>query len=98
MTPSTKKIVDRIVSNYRKAGRAMGKAERRNGELQSWMNQSTFDTTADAIQEAYDNGNFDNVPESEVDALMTKYGASDIYHLTASYFNATGKILNVEEG
>ncbi|MCI9054403.1 MAG: hypothetical protein HFJ87_04575 [Muribaculaceae bacterium] len=96
MKPSTKKVVEHIVDNYRKAGKAMGRTEERNGQLASWMTKDTFDDTADKIQGAYDAGDFDNVPESEVDALMDKYGASDIYHLTASYFNATGKILNIE--
>lgn len=93
--PSTEKIVKYLVDSYRKAGRAMGKAERRGGELSSWMNQSSFDDTADKIEAAYDRGEIDNVDESQLDALYSKYGDSDIYHLVASYFNSTGHILNV---
>lgn len=93
--PTTEKIVKYIVDSYRKAGRAMGKSERRNGQLSSWMNQNTFDETADRIEAAYDRGEIDNVDESQLDDLYKKYGDSDIYHLAASYFNKTGRILNV---
>lgn len=96
MKPSTKKVVEKLVDNYRKAGKAMGRTERKVGELSSWMDQSTFDNTADKIQAAYDAGEIDTVPEADLDKLMDQYGATDIYHLTASYFNATGKILSVE--
>lgn len=92
--PSTEKIVSRVVKNYRSAGKALAHAESHEGTI-SWMNQDTFDDTADAIQGAYDSHNFADVPASEVDGLMEKYGATDIYHLFASYFNATGKILNI---
>lgn len=92
-----KKIVDHIVNSYRKAGRALEKGRRRNGgDMSSWMDQDVFDKDADAIQAAYDEGKFDDVEASQVDALMEKYSASDVYHLVASYFNATGKILNIQ--
>lgn len=93
----TKKVVDHVVDSYRKAGKAMAKAERRNDDLSSWMNQDVFDQDADAILDAYNAGKFDNVDASQLDSLMDKFGAADIYHLMASYFNATGKILNVTE-
>lgn len=97
MKNKTQKVVEKVVDSYRKAGKLMAKAERNNMELNSWMNQDTFDDTADAIEAAYNAGNFDNIPESELDELMEKYGATDIYHLLASYFNKTGKIINVEQ-
>ncbi len=97
MKYDTKKIVSHIVDSYRKAGHALEKAERHNGgEISSWMDQDVFDRDADAIQTAYDEGKFDDVDASQVDSLMEKYGASDVYHLVASYFNATGKILNIQ--
>lgn len=74
----------------------MAKAERHGAEMASWMDEDTFDQDADAIEKAYNDGNFENVAQSDVDSLMEKYGASDIYHLVASYFNATGKILNIQ--
>ena len=97
MKNKTQKVVEKVVDSYRKAGKLMAKAERNNMELNSWMNQDTFDDTADAIEAAYNAGKFDNIPESELDELMEKYGATDIYHLLASYFNKTGKIINVEQ-
>lgn len=97
MKLTTQKIVEHVVDSYRKAGKAMAKAERRGAEMFSWMDQDTFDQDADAIQQAYADGKFENVKESDLDALMDKYGAADVYHLVASYFNATGKILNIEE-
>lgn len=98
MKYNTQKIVDHIVDSYRKAAKAMEKAERHNGgEISSWMDQDVFDNDADAIQSAYDEGKFDDVDVSQLDSLMEKYGASDVYHLVASYFNATGKILNIKE-
>ncbi len=98
MKPSTEKIVRHIVDNYRRAGHAIDKAEeRRNSvEYQSWMSPESFESDAEAIETAYRNGEFENVKEADVDRLMEQYSAPDIYHLTASYFNATGKILNVE--
>lgn len=96
MKPSTEKVVARIVDDYRSAGRTIAKAQRRRAQQMDMMDSDTFDADADAIQAAYDQGKFDTVPESELPSMMEKYGATDIYHLTASYFNATGKILNVE--
>lgn len=93
----TKKIVDHVVDSYRAAGKALEKAERHNpDDMSSWMNQDVFDEDADAILNAYNEGKFDDVDASQLDSLMEKFGASDIYHLMASYFNATGKILNVK--
>lgn len=94
---NTKKIVEHIVDSYRKAGKAMAKAQSHGGDMSSWMDQDTFDNDADAVEQAYKEGKFENVPASDVDSLMDKYGASDVYHLVASYFNATGKILNIQE-
>lgn len=96
--PSTQKIVDRIVKSYRQAGRAVSKAARRNdGQMSSWMTQNTFDRTADSIEAAYENGQFENVSdENRLNSLFEKFGAGDIYHLVASYFNSTGKILNLQ--
>ncbi len=96
MRPSTEKVVRRIVDDYRKAGREVAKAEFRHDEKMDLMSPDTFEADADAIETAYEQGKFDTVQESALDGLMEKYGATDIYHLTASYFNATGKILNVE--
>lgn len=97
MTPSTEKIVKHIVDNYRRAGRAIDKAEeRRDTEYQSWMSPESFENDAEAIETAYEKGEFDTVKEADVPKLMEQYSAPDIYHLTASYFNATGKILKVE--
>lgn len=96
MKNKTQKVVEKVVDSYRKAGKMMAKAERNNTELNSWLNQDTFDSTADAIEAAYKEGKLDNVPQSELDELMEQYGATDIYHLLASYFNKTGKIINVE--
>lgn len=93
--PSTQKIVDYIVNNYRKAGKAMAKAASRNGALASWMSQDSFDETANNIEAAYNEGKFEDVDSSTLEKLFTKYGASDIYHLVASYFNSTGKILRL---
>ncbi|MCM1033102.1 MAG: hypothetical protein NC405_05020 [Odoribacter sp.] len=96
--PSTKKIVNRLVSNYQQAARAISKAERRNdGEMSSWMTPESFEQTAESIESAYENGNFENVSdESQLQKLFDKFGAADIYHLAASYFNSTGKILNLQ--
>lgn len=96
MKLDTKKIVEHIVDSYRKAGKAMAKAQSRGGEMSSWMDQDTFDNDADAIQQAYADGKMENVPADQLDSLMGKYGASDVYHLVASYFNSTGKILNFQ--
>lgn len=93
--PSTQKIVDYIVKSYRQAGKAMAKAASRNGTISSWMSQDSFDETATNIQEAYNEGKFEDVDSSTLEKLFTKYGASDIYHLVASYFNSTGKILRL---
>lgn len=96
--PSTKKIVDYIVDSYRKAGRTLAKAARRNdSESDTWLQPSSFDTTADAIESAYEKGDFEDVKdESQLKSLFDKYGDTDIYHLVASYFNSTGKILNLQ--
>lgn len=98
MKPSTEKIIRHIVDSYRRAGHAIDKAEeRRNSvEYESWMSPEAFESDAEAIETAYQNGEFENVKEADLDRLMEQYSAPDIYHLTASYFNATGKILNVE--
>ena len=98
MKYDTKKIVDHVVDSYRQAGKALEKAERHNGGVMaSWMNEDTFDEDADAILDAYNQGKFDDVDASQIDSLMEKYGAQDVYHLMASYFNATGKIINIKE-
>lgn len=97
MKSKTQKVVEHIVNSYRKAGKAIGRAQRHGAEMSSWMDSDTFDSTADAIQEAYDKGEFENVDENKVSQMMDEYGAPDLYHLTATYFNKTGKILNVTD-
>lgn len=97
MKLTTEKIVAHIVESYEKAAKAMEKAQSHGAEMSSWMDSATFEQDADAIQQAYNDGKFENVKQSDIDSLMEKYGASDIYHLVASYFNATGKILNIED-
>lgn len=93
----TEKIVRHIVDAYHSTAKAVHHAENHgNAEFASWMSGDTFDADAAAIMTAYNDGKFENVTEPAVEGLMKRYGASDIYHLTASYFNATGKILKVE--
>ncbi|MDE6301163.1 MAG: hypothetical protein K2M19_05565 [Muribaculaceae bacterium] len=94
--PTTQQIVEKIADDYRRAGKALAHAAERNGGMSGFMNQANMDADAEAIMAAYNAGNFENVPASDVDKLMEKYGSADIYHLTASYFTSTGKILNVE--
>lgn len=94
-TPTTQKIVEQIIKDYRTAGKALAKAEQRRGPLSSWMDRDTFDDDADKLQAAYDAGEFEDIDATRLNELMEKYGAPDIYHLTASYFNNTGKILRV---
>ena len=96
MKPSTEKIVNRIVDDYRRAAKTVAQAERRHDQEMDLMTPSSFEADAEAIQTAYDQGKFEDVAADDVQSLMEKYGATDIYHLTASYFNATGKILNVK--
>lgn len=93
---TTQQIVERIADDYRRAGKALAHAAEHNGGAAGFMNQANMDADAQAIEAAYQAGNFENVPASDLDKLMEQYGASDIYHLTASYFTSTGKILNVE--
>ena len=93
---STEQIVAKIADDYRRAGKALAHAAAHNGGSAGFMNQANMDADATAIEAAYKAGNIKNVPASDLDTLMEKYGASDIYHLTASYFASTGKILNVE--
>lgn len=94
--PSTQKIVEHIIHDYQLAARAMGKVEEKHPQADgSFLNPDNLSQDATNIEVAYDKGLFDDVTPDKVEGLMEKYGAVDIYHLTASYFNATGHILNV---
>lgn len=94
--PSTKKIVEHIVKDYETASRAMGKVAREHPDAEgSFLNADNLEEDAVSIQTAYDKGLFDEITPEQLDALMAKYGATDIYHLTASYFNSTGRILDL---
>lgn len=94
--PSTKKVVDHIVKDYETAARAMNKVMDRHPDTEgSFLNSDNLDADAVSIQDAYDKGLFDDITPEQLQPLMEKYGAVDIYHLTASYFNSTGHILNV---
>ena len=93
---TTQQIVEKIADDYRRAGKALHHAAEPNGATAGFMNQANMDADAAAIETAYRDGRIDNVPAADLDKLMAQYGASDIYHLTASYFASTGKILNVE--
>lgn len=95
-TLTTQQIVEKIADDYRQAGKALEHAARHNGGMAGFMNEANMDADATAIEAAYTAGNFENVSAADLDKLMKQYGVSDIYHLTASYFTATGKILNVQ--
>lgn len=95
-TPSTQKVVEHIVNDYRRAGKVLARTAEHVGTT-GFMTEDSMDADADAIEAAYQAGKFDTIPASELDSYMEKYGATDIYHLTATYFTQTGKILKVEE-
>lgn len=92
--PTTQQVVEKIADDYRKAAKAIGHAS--HGDAVGFMNPAVMEEDATAILDAYNEGKIQNVSADELSKLMDQYGASDIYHLTATYFNSTGKILNVE--
>lgn len=92
--PSTRDIVEKLADDYRRAAKQMGH-HRSNPNAPSWLDPDTFTKDADALEQAWKDGKTHDVPAPQLPELMEKYGATDIYHLTATYFNDTGQILQV---
>lgn len=95
-TPTTKQIVDKLIDDYRRTASVLRRTHRRQDTPATWMNGNVFDKDADDLADAFKAGKFHPVSAADVPELEQKYGAQDIYHLTATYFNATGEILQVQ--
>ena len=96
--PDTKAIVEHIYNDYTKRcemiiyQNEMFSLEK---EFVAWCDETWLYDFATDMMKAYEEGNFLDVPESEIPAMIERYEYDDIFDLVDNYFYRNKKIVNV---
>ena len=96
--PDTKAIVEHIYNDYMTRCEMIiyqNEMLSLEKEFVAWFDETWLNDIAVDIMKAYEDGNFLDVPESEIPAMIERYEYDDIFDLVDNYFYHNNKIVNV---